>query len=112
MTKTLCTILAAALLPACVQTPPEMKLINDTANALGGKGRIQQIKTMTIEGEALAPNLGQNLMPTSELPVWKVTDFHRTMDLANSRVRTKQVRTAQFLFAGETVQRLDQGIDG
>src|SRR5262245_11797249 len=89
-----------------------MQVINDAANALGGKNRIEQIKTLTIEGEGEAPNLGQNLVPTSELPVWKVTEFRRTVDLPNNRVRTKQVRTAQFLFAGDTIQQLNQGVDG
>src|SRR5262245_45675895 len=112
MTKTLCTILAATIFAACAHTSPEMQFINDAANALGGKNRIQQIKTLTIEGAAIAPNLGQNLTPTSELPVWKVTEFQRTIDLPNNRVRTKQTRTAQFLFAGETVQQLKQGVDG
>jgi hypothetical protein len=112
MTRTLCAILGAALLAACAKTPPETLLINDAAAALGGKDRILQIKTLAIEGEADAPNLGQNLVPDGELPVWKVTDFQRKVDVANGRVRTRQTRTAQFLFAGDTVQHLDQGVDG
>src|SRR5262245_9128542 len=111
MRKTLC-ILGTALLFACAKAQPEMQVINDAANALGGKERIQQLKTLTIEGEGEAPNLGQNLIPTSDLPVWKVTEFQRSIDLANGRFRTKQTRTAQFLFAGDTVQRLTQGVDG
>src|SRR5262249_25254936 len=59
-----------------------------------------------------APNLGQNITPDAPLPVWKVTEFRRNIDLADLRTRVRQVRTAQFLFAGETTQKLDQGIDG
>ena len=51
-------------------------------------------------------------MPDGELPVWKVTEFKRTIDLANGRTRMQQLRTAQFLFAGATVQRQNQGLDG
>jgi len=111
MKKTLC-ILGTALLFACAKAQPEMQVVNDAANALGGKERIQQLKALTIEGEGDAPNLGQNLIPTSDLPVWKVTEFQRSIDLVNGRFRTKQTRTAQFLFAGDTVQRLTQGVDG
>src|SRR5262249_61609178 len=57
-------------------------------------------------------NLGQNITPDAPLPVWKVTGFHRTIDLANLRTHVRQVRTAQFLFAGDLEQKLDQGIDG
>src|SRR4051794_2133236 len=112
MNKTRCSILAALLFTACSQTSPGHQAIKDAAAALGGQTRIEQIKTLTIEGEGRAPNLGQNLTPDSELPVWKVTEFRRAVDLANARMRVKQVRTAQFLFANATVQRLDQGIDG
>src|SRR5262249_19176662 len=78
----------------------------------GGVDRIQALKTLVIEGEGSSPNVGQNTMPDGELPVWKVTEFRRTVDLVNGRTRTQQVRTAQFLFAGATVQRLQQGLDG
>jgi hypothetical protein len=112
MTKKLCPILAAVVVGACAQTPPEMKVVNDAASALGGKERIQAVKTLVIEGEGASPNVGQNTMPDGELPVWKVTEYRQVIDLSNGRTRTRQVRTAQFLFAGATVQRLDQGLDG
>jgi hypothetical protein len=51
-------------------------------------------------------------MPDGELPVWKVTEFKRTIGLANARMRTQQLRTAQFLFANANTQRQDQGLDG
>jgi hypothetical protein len=51
-------------------------------------------------------------MPDDELPVWKVTDHTRVIDLANGRTRIRQLREAQFMFAGDTVQRLTQGLDG
>ena len=112
MKTAILTISTFVLFTACASTPPEARLIDDAAEALGGKTRIEQIKTLSLEGEGEAPNLGQNLMPDSELPVWKVTGLRRDIDLANGRMRVRQVRTAQFLFAGETVQKQDQGIDG
>ncbi len=55
---------------------------------------------MAVEGEGDAPMLGQNTMPDSEQPRWKVTEYRRTTDFANDRTSMQQVRTVQFLFAG------------
>ena len=113
MKHTLLTILAAVAVTSCARTPPEMQAVVDAANALGGKEKILAIKTLTIEGEGASPNVGQNTMPDGELPVWKVTEFKRTIDFANGgRMRVQQLRTAQFLFANANTQRLDQGLDG
>lgn len=112
MNKKIWTVFASLLLASCARTSPEMAAVNAAAEALGGKSRIQQIKTLTIDGEGDAPNLGQNITPEGPLPVWKVTEFHRALELATGRTRVRQVRTAQFLFAGATTQKLDQGIDG
>ena len=112
MKKTLLTIVAATLLIACSRTSPEQQVIDDAAEALGGKARIQQIKTLTLEGEGDAPNLGQNVTTDSPLPNWKVTEYRRAIEVGNDRMRVKQVRNAQFLLASSSVQQLDQGIDG
>jgi hypothetical protein len=101
-----------AALTACTRTPPELQAVGDAADALGGRQKILSIKTLTIEGEGAAPNVGQNTMPDGELPVWKVTGFKRTIDLANGRMRMTQLRTAQFLFANANTQRQNQGLDG
>jgi hypothetical protein len=99
------TITTIVFLAACARTTPELQIINDAAEALGGKAQIQQIKTLALEGEGDAPNLGQNLTTESELPNWKVMEYRRAIDFANQRVRMKQVRTAQFLLASSSVQR-------
>ena len=96
----------------CAQVPAESKAIDDAAAALGGAGRIQAATTIVIEGEGSAPNVGQNTMPDGELPVWKVTEFKRTIDLARNRAGVQQLRTAQFQFANSPIQRQNQGLDG
>jgi hypothetical protein len=106
------TILAAVLLSSGCTQSPQMKVIGAAGRAMGGKDRIEAVKTLVIEGEGPAPNLGQNVTPDGDLPVWMVTEFKRTIDLANGRMRTQQLRTAQFLFALATVQRQNQGLDG
>jgi Metallo-beta-lactamase superfamily len=102
----------AALLSSCGHAPLERKIVNDAAQALGGKDRILAVKTLTMEGQGIDTNLGQNVTPEGELPVWKVTEYRQTIDPAGGRMRIQQVRAAQFLFALATVQKLDQGLDG
>jgi len=101
-----------ALASACQQTPPEMRLVDEAAAALGGTDRIRAVKTLVIEGSGSNPNIGQNVTPDAELNIWRVTDFRRTLDLANGRMYLRQVRAARFPFALATVQRQMQGLDG
>ena len=112
MKKRSALVLLATLLTACAAATPEQQVIDDAAEALGGAGRIRSAKALTIQGTGSAPNVGQNRTPDDELPVWKVNEYTRSIDLANGRMRAQQVREAQFLFAGELVQRQTQGIDG
>jgi hypothetical protein len=90
----------------------EDRMIHAAADAMGGADAIRGAKTLVIEGSGASPNLGQNRTPQDELPVWRVSTYKRSMDLVNGRMRTDQLRVAQFLFAGATVQRQNQGVDG
>jgi len=112
MKKLLCLFTLPLVAAACTSAPPERQLIDEAADALGGRQKVLAVKTLTIEGEGPAPNVGQNTMPDGELPVWKVTEFKRIIDFPNHRMRTAQLRTAQFLFANANTQRQDQGLDG
>ena len=109
MTRTRALVFVAVLAVGCTSAPPERQVVDDAAAALGGADRIQSLKALHITGSGTAPNAGQNRMPDDELPVWKVTEYTRAIDLANGRTRVQQVREAQFLFAGATVQRADAG---
>jgi hypothetical protein len=97
---------------ACAQPTPEQRVIDDAVEALGGADRIRDVKALTIQGTGTAPNAGQNRMPDDELPVWRINEYSRRIDLVNSRMRVQQVREAQFLFAGDLLQRQTQGLDG
>jgi metallo-beta-lactamase superfamily protein len=112
MTRIYSILAVAVLVAACSATPPERKIIDDAAAALGGADKIRAIKTLTIEGSGTAPNAGQNRMPNDELPIWKVAEYTRAIDLANNRTRVRQRREAQFLFAGATTTQQMQGLDG
>lgn len=112
MNRWIATALTALVVAACAPPTPEQQVIDDAANALGGASHIKSLKALTIQGTGTAPNAGQNRTPDDDLPVWKVNEYTRTIDLANSRMRAQQVREAKFLFAGDLVQRQTQGIDG
>src|SRR5215831_15943624 len=103
---------AACVASSCNRTPPGAQAIVDAADAMGGRQKVVSIKTLTIEGEGDAPNVGQNKTPEGDLPNWKVTEFKRTIDLVHHRMRVQQLRTAQFLFANSNTQRQAQGLDG
>ena len=106
-------VLLAVFVCGCAAVSPERKIVDDAAAALGGAARIQSLDGASRStGSGSAPNAGQNRMPDDELPVWKVTEHTRAVDLANRRTRVQQLREAQFLFAGATVQRQTQGLDG
>jgi hypothetical protein len=106
-------VVCACVVSSCNRTPPpELQAVVDAADAMGGRQKIAAVKTLTIEGEGDAPNVGQNQTPDGELPNWKVTEFKRTIDLEHHRMRVQQLRTAQFLFANANSQRQGQGLDG
>lgn len=89
-----------------------MKAIDNAASALGGKDKIMSVRTLSIEGSGVAPNIGQNPFPEGPLPTWWVPEFRRTIDFANRRMRTEQHRIGLFPFALPTDQRQIQCLDG
>src|SRR5688572_778206 len=105
-------LLCFALAAGCSSTPPERQVLAEAAAALGGVERITALKSIAVEGEGDAPNIGQNRLPDSELPNWKVTEYRRTTDLVADRTDMTQTRTAQFQFAGALTQRQHQAQDG
>ena len=99
------------LILGCSSPPPEQQRVTDAVAALGGKAELEGLKTLQIEGEGTAYLLGQNLLPDSELPTYKVTDYVRIIDLSAGRTATRQTRTVQFDFAGNPVSRTHAGLD-
>jgi hypothetical protein len=105
-------VLVALVAAACSSASPERSIVDEAAAALGGADRIRALTALDVSGSGAAPNAGQNRMPDDELPVWKVSEHSRAIDLANNRTRVRQLREAQFQFAGATIQRVTQGLDG
>jgi hypothetical protein len=105
-------ILLAAVLPVGCHRNPAATLLTATSDAVGGKDKIMALGTLTIEGEGINPNLGQNLTPEAPLIIWKVTGFTESFDPAKGRMHIEQVRTAQFPYALEPTVRDNRSIDG
>lgn len=107
-------VVMAAFAGACAQTPREIQVVNEAAEALGGRDRVQAVRTLAIDGEGNTRLLGQNRTPAAELPEVKVTDFKRSIDFSNGRASQSSVRTFTFLPPGTKFppQRQHLGVDG
>jgi glyoxylase-like metal-dependent hydrolase (beta-lactamase superfamily II) len=107
-------MLAMGIASSCAQAPPEVQIINDAAEALGGKSKIAAVNTLVLEGTGTNGNLGQNRTPEADLPVFQVSQFKRTIDLANGRARQEQTRLAVVPPGAPPAQPQQQnlGLDG
>src|SRR5687767_8542466 len=114
MRRTAClAIVAATALVGCTRATPEQQVINDAAEALGGRDRILAVKTLTIEGGGSQGNLGQDMTPDATTQSFAVTGYTRSIDVAGARARTELTRQPNFpFFQGQAAQRQVQGIDG
>ncbi len=112
MNRTITAALIAVAFVGCARTASEKSVVEEAAAALGGAERIRELHSFVFHATGSAPNAGQNRMPDDELPVWKIHEYVRLVDVAQLRSRVNQTREAQFLFAGDLVQQQTQGVAG
>jgi glyoxylase-like metal-dependent hydrolase (beta-lactamase superfamily II) len=106
-------LLVALFLSACAQAPPEQQFVNDAMEAIGGRSRVEVVKTLTLEGEGVNYNLGQDMAPEAATQQFAVSNYKRQIDIANGRQRVEQTRTPKFAyFQGPQPQTQIQGLDG
>ena len=106
------TLLAAAVFTACTATPPEQRLVNDAAAALGGVDKVLAVRTLVIEGEGNQYNLGQDIAPGASGQTFAFTQYKRAIDVQGERARTELVRVPRFNYwQGLAAQRQVQGVD-
>jgi len=97
----------------CSPATPEQQFVDDALGALGGRNRVEAVKTLTIEGEGVNYNLGQDMKPEASTQQFAVTNYKRQIDVANTRQRVEQTRTPKFaFFQGPQAQTQVQGLDG
>jgi glyoxylase-like metal-dependent hydrolase (beta-lactamase superfamily II) len=105
----------AAALPAMAQAP-ERQVVDDAAQALGGRDQVLAARTLLLEGAGHDMNVGQSLRYDElglQSDVYQIRDYKRAYDLANGRARFEATRQAQYPFyQGDPAQRQVQGLDG
>jgi glyoxylase-like metal-dependent hydrolase (beta-lactamase superfamily II) len=85
--------------------------LDDVARAMGGRDRVLAIRTLILEGRGENYNLGQNLSPEADLPIFEVTEYRRLYDFPQRRWRQEQVRVARFTTPNTAPQRLRIALD-
>ena len=97
----------------CGERTPEMELIYEAAEAMGGQNVIVRTETLLLEGEGQQYRLGQNSAPGDDLPYWELDEYRHEFDLVNDRRRVIQLRTSTFLSANPVLrEELTLGLDG
>jgi glyoxylase-like metal-dependent hydrolase (beta-lactamase superfamily II) len=105
-----CSLLVIA---SCAPKPPEQQFIDDAMAAVGGRSRVQQVKTIAIEGSGVNFNLGQDMKPEAATQQFAVSGYLRKIDVEQGRQRVEQTRTPQFAyFQGQQPQHQVMGLDG
>lgn len=100
-------------LTGCRSQPPEQQFIADAMAAVGGRTRIEAVKTIVIEGDGVNYNLGQDMKPDAATQVFTISAYTRKIDVEHGRQRIEQTRTPGFAyFRGQQPQTQIQAIDG
>jgi glyoxylase-like metal-dependent hydrolase (beta-lactamase superfamily II) len=105
-------LLAAAFLAGCETGTPEERIVDDAAEALGGRDAVLGAGTLLLEGDGVQGNLGQDMRPDAAGQRFVVSEYRRSIDLNARRALTELTRTPDFaFFQGPNAQRQVQGID-
>ncbi len=93
-----CVVVSATLLVGCGgAATPELQLVEDAAEAIGGRRALGETTTLVIDGQGRTYRIGQNKSPRSDLPYYEVENYRLQIDFANERWRLHQDRTSTFL---------------
>ena len=105
--------LSLATTLACSEVAPEMQLVHDVAEALGGLDDVVEAQNLVMEGQGREYRLGQNHAPDGELPYWEIDRYRREVDLTNDRWQVVQSRSSTFLTGNPVLgQQQTFGVDG
>ena len=106
---------------ACTQLTPEMQVVHDAAEAIGGDDRISEAQSLSLEGEGRQYRLGQGFAPDNKAltcnsgncPYWEIDNYRLDLDLQSVRWRITQERTSFFLTQSPALrQEQSFGLDG
>ena len=106
-------ICCTAVVYGCAPPTPEMQVIVDAAEAMGGERAIVGTESLVLEGNGREYRLGQNNDPRDSLPYYELEEYTRESDLVNPRWRVVQSRTSGFLSGNPQIrQEQTLGVDG
>jgi len=106
-------VIGLAVIASCAHPTPEQQVMNDAAEALGGRQRLLNLHAMAMEGDGRQFNLGQDVRPDAADQTFSLTGLTYRQDLTAKRARVEQTRTPNFAyFQGQAPQRQIQGVDG
>ena len=101
------------LLSACTPKPPEQQFVEDAMRAVGGRAKVEAVKSIVIEGTGVNYNLGQDMKPEAATQQFEITGYKRQIDVEQGRQRIDQTRTPKFAyFQGPQAQTQVQVLDG
>jgi glyoxylase-like metal-dependent hydrolase (beta-lactamase superfamily II) len=107
------TALITLTIAGCTPQPPEQQFVDDALRAVGGRDRVQSVKTVVVEANGVNYNLGQDMKPEASTQQFAVTGYMRKIDVANGRQRIEQTRTPKFAyFQGPQPQTQIMALDG
>ena len=90
-------IASCVLFVGCGAATPELQLLEDAAEAMGGLRAVSETTGMVLEGSGRTYRLGQNMAPRSDLPYYEIENYRLQLDFANRRWQLRQDRTTTFL---------------
>ena len=81
--------------------------------AVGGRDRVEAVKSIVIEGTGVNYNLGQDMKPEAATQQFAITGYKREIDIEQGKQRVEQTRTPKFAyFQGPQPQTQIQVLDG
>ncbi|MEE8116212.1 MAG: MBL fold metallo-hydrolase [Gemmatimonadales bacterium] len=105
-------LLAAIALSGCTPLTPDQQIVEDASAVLGGRERIEAVRTISIEGEGVLGNLGQDMTPEATTQTFTISDYTQRIDLTTGRSRIERTRTPTFTyFRGQDPQPQEFGVD-
>ena len=88
---------SVVLFVGCGAATPELQLLEDAAEAMGGLRAVSEVTGMVLEGSGRTYRLGQNTTPRADLPYYEIANYRLQLDFANQRWQLRQDRTSTFL---------------
>src|SRR5689334_2696895 len=111
--RALAALLISITLAGCTKKTPEQQFIDDAMTAVGGRSKVEQVKTIAIEGNGVNYNLGQDMKPEAHDQQFAISGYMRKIDVGQGAQRVEQTRTPKFAyFQGQQPQTQVMGLDG